>query len=85
MIFHYIRLSLYAFKEIATMEYDDIISTKLKPLQETFERNIEELERQSGTVETDYIILIYHLYMQDDVMTIDKLVRTNNLNCQRLQ
>jgi len=37
----------YTFKELATMEYEDVISSKLKPLQETFERYIEELKRQS--------------------------------------
>ena len=37
----------YTFKELATMEYEDVISSKLKPLQETFERYIEELKKQS--------------------------------------
>ena len=40
-------LSLYTFKELATMEYEDIISSKLKTLQETFERNIQGLKSQS--------------------------------------
>ena len=29
------------------MEYEDVITSKLKPLQETFEIYIEELKRQS--------------------------------------
>jgi hypothetical protein len=40
-------LSLYTFQELATMDYEDIISSKLDALKETFERDIEELKRQS--------------------------------------
>jgi hypothetical protein len=40
-------LSLYKFEELATMDYEDTISLKLKSLEEIFERDIEKLKALS--------------------------------------
>jgi hypothetical protein len=64
-------LSLYTFKELATMEYEDIISSRLKAMQETFERDIEELKAHSVGNKTRTALL---RSMGDDVEFVAKAI-----------
>jgi hypothetical protein len=40
-------LSLYTFEELSSIEYEHVVSPKLKSLQESFEHDIEKLKIQS--------------------------------------